>query len=106
SQPFVQIGRHPHCDLRFDADRELDVSSRHATVLLQEEMFLLRDLGSTNGTFVNGKRLTADHVLANGDEIQFGKQGPRVKVAVIRDQRTGPGQNLPPSAAVPKTASE
>ena len=106
SQPFVQIGRHPHCDLRFDADRDLDVSSRHATVLLQEEMFLLRDLGSTNGTFVNGKRLTGDHVLANGDEIQFGKQGPKVKVTVVRDQRTGPGQNLPPSAVVPKTAAE
>jgi S1-C subfamily serine protease len=106
SQPFVQIGRHPHCDLRFDADRDLDVSSRHATVLLQEEMFILRDLGSTNGTFVNGKRLTADHVLANGDEVQFGKQGPKVKVAMVRDQRTGPGQNLPPSTAVPKTAAE
>ena len=106
SQSFVQIGRHPHCDLRFDADRDLDVSSRHATVLLQEEMFILRDLGSTNGTYVNGKRLTADHVLTNGDEIQFGKQGPRVKISVMRDQRTGPGQNLPPSTAVPKTAAE
>ena len=106
SQPFVQIGRHPHCDLRFDADRELDVSSRHATVLLQEEMFILRDLGSTNGTYVNGKRLTGDHVLANGDEIQFGKQGPRVKVGMVREQRTGPGQNLPAGSTVPKTSAE
>jgi S1-C subfamily serine protease len=96
SQPFVQIGRHPHCDLRFDPDRDLDVSSRHATVLLQGEMFTLRDLGSTNGTFINGKRLTSDHVLADGDEIQFGKQGPKVNVRVIRQQRRGPGQTLPP----------
>ena len=99
NQPFVQIGRHPHCDLRFDADRDLDVSSRHATVLLQDEMFMLRDLGSTNGTFVNGKRLTADHVIANGDEIQFGKQGPKVTISIRREQRTGPGQTLPPPAA-------
>jgi S1-C subfamily serine protease len=102
SQPFVQIGRHPHCDLRFDADRDLDVSSRHATVLLQDEMFILRDLGSTNGTFVNGKRLTADHVIANDDEIQFGRQGPKVKVSIVRHQRTGPGQTLPPDIEAAK----
>ena len=99
SQPFVQIGRHPHCDLRFDADRDLDVSSRHATVVLQDGLFLLRDLGSTNGTFVNGKRLTADHVIANDDEIQFGRQGPKVKVALISEPRTGPGQAVTPPNA-------
>lgn len=106
SQPFVQIGRHPHCDLRFDADRDLDVSSRHATVLLQDEMFILRDLGSTNGTFVNGKRLTTDHVIASEDEIQFGKQGPKVRVSIIRQQRTGPGQTLhPPVPDQPGTSA-
>jgi S1-C subfamily serine protease len=105
SQPFVQIGRHPHCDLRFDADRDLDVSSRHATVLLQDEVFVLRDLGSTNGTFVNGKRLTADHVLTTDDEIQFGKQGPKVKVSITRRQRTGTGPGQPDQAAV-KAATE
>jgi S1-C subfamily serine protease len=104
SQPFVQIGRHPHCDLRFDADRDLDVSSRHATVLLQDEMFILRDLGSTNGTFVNGKRLTADHVITSEDEIQFGRQGPKVRVSIVRPQRTGPGQTLPPPDTVPSPA--
>jgi S1-C subfamily serine protease len=104
SQPFVQIGRHPHCDLRFDPDRDLDVSSRHATVLQQGEMFILRDLGSTNGTFVNGKRLASDHVVAHGDEIQFGKSGPKVKVQIVRQQRTGANQTLsenPPAAAAP-----
>jgi S1-C subfamily serine protease len=109
SQSFVQIGRHPHCDLRFDADRDLDVSSRHATVVLQEGMFILRDLGSTNGTFVNGKRLTADHVIAHDDEIQFGRQGPKVKIALIREPRTAPGQAVaasgppsPPGAPAPR----
>jgi S1-C subfamily serine protease len=101
SQPFVQIGRHPHCDLRFDPDRDLDVSSRHATVLLQGEIFILRDLGSTNGTFVNGKRLAADHVIAHGDEIQFGKQGPRVNIRIVREKRPGPVASPEPPAAQP-----
>ncbi|MEO8293964.1 MAG: trypsin-like peptidase domain-containing protein [Gemmatimonadota bacterium] len=107
SQPFIQIGRHPQCDLRFDPDRDLDVSSRHATVILQSEMFTLRDLGSTNGTYVNGKRITTDHVLADGDEIQFGKQGPKLGVRIMREQRPGPGS--PAEAAplvVPATASK
>lgn len=90
SEAFVQIGRHPHCDLRFDPDRDLDVSSRHASVMLKAEMYTLRDLGSTNGTFVNNKRLTADHVLVHGDVIQFGKQGPKLEVNILRDDRPGP----------------
>ncbi|MEO8200821.1 MAG: trypsin-like peptidase domain-containing protein [Gemmatimonadota bacterium] len=99
SGPFVQVGRHPHCDLRFDPDRDLDVSSRHATISLQSDLFTLRDLGSTNGTFVNGKRVTSDHVLADGDEIQFGKQGPKVTVRINRDQRPGPSGKPEPEKA-------
>ncbi|MEP7325119.1 MAG: FHA domain-containing protein, partial [Gemmatimonadota bacterium] len=98
SEPFVQIGRHPQCDLRFDADRDLDVSSRHASVQMKAEMYTLRDLGSTNGTFVNGKRLSADHVLVNGDVIQFGKSGPKLEVNIVRDERPGPRAAEGPSA--------
>jgi len=101
SEPFIQIGRHPHCELRFDADRDLDVSSRHASVMLKAEMFTLRDLGSTNGTFVNGKRLTADHVLVQGDVIQFGKSGPKLEVQILRDERPGPGTAAEKSAVKP-----
>ncbi|MGE3526797.1 MAG: trypsin-like peptidase domain-containing protein [Gemmatimonadales bacterium] len=96
------MGRHPHCELRFDADRDLDVSSRHASVMLQDEMYVLRDLGSTNGTFVQGKRLTADHVLAHGDVIQFGKQGPRLEVKILRDRRPGPGGTPAETPAAPR----
>ncbi|HEV8122612.1 MAG TPA: trypsin-like peptidase domain-containing protein [Gemmatimonadales bacterium] len=98
SEPFIQIGRHPHCDLRFDADRDLDVSSRHSSVTMQAEMYTLRDLGSTNGTYINGKRLTADHVLVNGDVIQFGKTGPRLEVNILRDERPGPAGTQDKSA--------
>jgi hypothetical protein len=92
SQPFILVGRHPQCELRFDADQDLDVSARHASITLAGKLYVLRDLGSTNGTLVNGQRLTGDHVLASKDIIQFGTSGPRVEFASIPD---------PPPSALP-----
>jgi len=87
SQAYICIGRHPQCELQFDPDKDLDVSSRHAAVALDGMMYVLRDLGSTNGTFVNGRRLTTDHVLATADVLRFGQQGPEVEFAAIGDTR-------------------
>jgi S1-C subfamily serine protease len=87
SQPYICIGRHPQCELQFDPDKDLDVSSRHAAVALDGMMYVLRDLGSTNGTFVNGRRLLSDHVLATKDVVRFGQQGPEVEFAAIGDTR-------------------
>jgi S1-C subfamily serine protease len=86
-QAYICIGRHPQCELQFDPDRDLDVSSRHAAVALDGMMYVLRDLGSTNGTFVNGHRLAADHVLATNDVVRFGQAGPEVEFAAIGDTR-------------------
>lgn len=77
-----QIGRwdadggvFPDVDLDSD-DPEAKVSRRHARISLQDGKYLLEDLGSTNGTFINrGKRLTAGarQPLSDGDEIIVGK---------------------------------
>ena len=98
SQPFILVGRHPQCELRFDADQDLDVSARHASITLAGKLYVLRDLGSTNGTLVNGQRLAGDHVLASKDIIQFGTSGPRVEFASIPDP---PPSALPASHAPP-----
>ena len=98
SQAHLSIGRHPQSELRFDADQDLDVSSRHASVTLVGEFYILRDLGSTNGTFVNGKKLTGDHMLATRDVIRFGPSGPQVEFTAIGDPRPAPG---PAPAAKP-----
>ncbi len=45
------------------------VSRRHATLTRQGNSYLLEDIGSTNGTYVNGKRVTAPVLLSNGDMI-------------------------------------
>jgi pSer/pThr/pTyr-binding forkhead associated (FHA) protein len=84
---YIGLGRHPLSDVRFDAERDLDVSSRHAAIVRRGETFLLRDLGSTNGTFVNGRRISGEVALQDGDVIGFGPQGPTVEFrAVVGDQ--------------------
>ena len=80
---YIGLGRHPLSDVRFDAERDLDVSSRHAAIVRRTEGFVLQDLGSRNGTFVNGQRVTGDTLLREGDVIGFGAKGPALEFAVI-----------------------
>lgn len=51
-----------------------EMSRRHAQLQLQGGKYVLEDLGSTNGTLVNGQKLAAPHVLKNGDLVSFGEQ--------------------------------
>jgi len=80
---YIGLGRHPLSDVRFDAERDLDVSSRHAAIVRHGATFRVRDLGSKNGTFVNGARVTDDAVLQDGDVIGFGPKGPAVEFRVL-----------------------
>ncbi len=65
---LTTLGRHPSNTVRL-VDRE--VSKEHATIERMGRDFILRDLGSSNGTFVNGKRV-AELRLRDGDEISLG----------------------------------
>ncbi len=85
SKPSITLGRHPGADLQFDPDADLDVSARHATVVRKGPTWLVRDLGSTNGTFVNGHRIRGDTVLDDTDQIQLGQYGPRTEVRLVPD---------------------
>lgn len=49
-----------------------EISRRHAQIVPQEDGYLLEDFGSTNGTFVNGIRLTQATRLKHGDTVEFG----------------------------------
>ena len=80
---YIGLGRHPLSDVRFDAERDLDVSARHAGIVRHGETFVVRDLGSTNGTFVNGARITGEVMLADGDVITFGQNGPAVEFRIL-----------------------
>ncbi len=64
------IGRGPDCDLRVNDD---DISRHHCLIRLRGNEATLSDLGSSNGTFVNSKRVLSQVALASGDEICLGK---------------------------------
>jgi hypothetical protein len=65
----IAIGSHPSNDVVFD---DTTVSRRHATITRKPDGFELTDLGSSNGTFVNGRRLQKPVALKRGDELKFG----------------------------------
>jgi hypothetical protein len=67
-EPVTTIGRTKENLIRVD---EPAVSRGHAQISLTEEGYILRDLGSENGTFVNGERVDT-RVLLEGDRIQIG----------------------------------
>lgn len=75
----VTIGRHPISDLRFDLEKDLDVSTRHAELRTVGSVTSLHDLNSTNGSFVNGQRVAGERALFDGDIISFGANGPQVE---------------------------
>ncbi len=65
------IGRARDCDIVLDYT---EISRLHARVLSDHQNVILEDLGSTNGTFVNGRRLETgeEYRLRAGDEVRFG----------------------------------
>jgi FHA domain/zinc-ribbon domain len=65
----TRAGRHPDSDIFLD---DITVSRRHAEITRQADRYLLRDVGSLNGTYVNRDRVE-EAALANGDELQIGK---------------------------------
>jgi S1-C subfamily serine protease len=79
---LVSVGRHPLSDLRFDPDADLDVSTRHAELREAEGAWTVFDQQSTNGTFVNGERITDHRRLFNGDTLGLGVNGPKMEVHI------------------------
>jgi hypothetical protein len=66
--PLATIGRTSKNSIQLD---DASISRRHAEISQGTEGYLLRDLDSQNGTFVNGDRIT-ERVLADGDRVLFG----------------------------------
>ena len=65
----TRAGRHPDSEIFLD---DITVSRRHAEFVRQGSGYVVRDVGSLNGTYLNRRRIE-DSALANGDEVQIGK---------------------------------
>lgn len=65
----VRIGRAPESEIFLD---DVTVSRKHAQIEKRDRKFNLEDLGSLNGTYLNGE-ITSNAVLKDGDEVQIGK---------------------------------
>jgi adenylate cyclase len=90
-RPINSLGRHPNNSIQL-----LDkiVSKEHCILEQREGQFILRDLGSLNGTYINGERVRGEQVLRHGDEIALGSTRARY------DDGTAP-LNFAPLAAGP-----
>ena len=73
----IHIGRAPECELVLKDSR---VSRRHARLTARDGVLVLTDLGSTNGTRVNGHRIT-EVVLGSGDQVLIGETSLVVEAA-------------------------
>ncbi len=65
----ITVGRHPESDIFLD---DITVSRRHAEFRRTGDTFLVADVGSLNGTYINGSR-SEQQTLAHGDTVQVGK---------------------------------
>jgi serine protease Do len=78
----ITFGRDPASTVGYDPDKDDLVSRNHAKITqdpLNPEHFLITDLGSRNGTFVNKQRVTGSARIVYGDVVQFGPGGPEFR---------------------------
>ena len=95
SDAVTSIGRHDDCQIRIKSSQ---VSRRHCELFEAGGKLAIRDLGSSNGTFVNGKKITGQQVLKSGDELTVGT----VTLRVSKLGQGAPVASEPSPASAPK----
>ena len=91
----IRVGRVPEMDIVID---NVSVSRRQAEIQQDGDHWVVRDIGSSNGTFVNGERLTGDRPLNAGDEIAIGKYSLFFERALSEAPASGAPTALPAAA--------
>src|SRR6187200_2311729 len=79
NQAVVRVGRDAvECQIAFDNTKYPMVSRRHAELRWEGGKWFVHDLNSTYGTYVNGARVVGSQLIAVGNTLQFGTQGPQM----------------------------
>lgn len=104
TEPFT-IGRAPE---NFICLNHSSISGKHARIMPTMLDPVIEDLGSTNGTYVNGHKLAGPYVLRNGDTVKL----PKFSIKYLRDDKRALNQSTEasggstPSAGEPATKSD
>jgi len=101
----VTLGRHPGCDVVFQETGTPIVSGRHAELRVDGAKVFVVDLGSTNGTFLNGRRAQSAEVKPD-DEVALGANGPAFRVHGEPAPAEVPVQAPAPASPAPAPATE
>lgn len=89
---IILIGRQSDCDVTLTRSKK--VSRRHCCIAQVNSEFLIRDLGSTNGVFVNGGRISRETPLRLGDDVTIGDVRFRIESQPV--PKEGKGSNGKP----------
>lgn len=92
----MHVGRDVTNDLVISDEK---VSRRHARLYSEGDQFVVEDLGSTNGTFINGARLSGPHLLRVGEQITFGE------TSIVSYERIGEDPNATVMSTVSASSS-
>ncbi|HEY3286390.1 MAG TPA: trypsin-like peptidase domain-containing protein [Gemmatimonadaceae bacterium] len=107
TKSIIAIGRHPMSDLRLDTEKDLDVSARHAEIRIVGGTATLRDVGSSNGTRVNGQPLVGERALFDGDVIALGgAAGAAIEFRRMAETAVEPVAAAAPRAEAPASRGE
>src|SRR5437870_3225328 len=87
------VGRRDDCQIRIKSSQ---VSRRHCELFEKKGMLLVKDLGSANGTFVNGQKVEGQRVLEVGDELTIGPV--KLRVSKVEEQGAVPAARAAPPA--------
>ncbi len=81
----ISVGTDPSCNLNFDQSIDKSTSPFHAEINLQECDYVLKDLDSLKGTFVNNRQIK-EVVIHDGDLIEYGDNGPRARFRIKTEE--------------------
>src|SRR5690242_23969 len=93
-KPEVTIGRVPGNDVVLPKG---NVSKRHSRIVLKDNRFIVVDLKSTNGTYVNGRKITSPLVVKEGDKIYVGD----FVLTLEGDSAAAPAGSMKPPSLLP-----
>ena len=91
SEGIFVLGRLEECEIRVTVQK---ASRKHAQIEIENGQYCLRDLGSTNGTLINGRKVAESAALKDGDKITIGAALLYFECSQIRERAAGPARKM------------